>query len=85
MAGYGESTGMVSGMGIEEGRYGGDSGSLVPRNAAEWIWPAKETKDAYHGEMSDGVYEMWWPKGNNQNRDPRESKVDFSSRKKAGR
>ena len=44
---------MVSGMGIEEGRYGGDSGSLVPRNAAEWIWPAKETAacsiDNYRG------------------------------------
>ena len=48
-----------SGMGIEEGRYGGDDGSLVPRNTAKWIWPAKETKDAYHGEMNDGAYEMW--------------------------
>ena len=48
-----------SGMGIEEGRYGGDGGSLVKRNTAEWIWPAKETKGDYHGEMSGEAYEMW--------------------------
>ena len=30
-----------SGMGIEEGRYGGDGGSLVKRNTAEWIWRIK--------------------------------------------
>jgi hypothetical protein len=50
---------MDGGKGIEEGRYGGDGVSMVSRNTAEWIWPAKEAKGDYHDQMKGEGFESW--------------------------